>query len=197
MKSYVRVFHAVPDAPAVDIYANDNIIVKNIAYKQMSCYLHVPSGPTNIKIYPAGSKCNPVLDVNIVIPPNEILTVAAVGRLSDIGLLVIEEPKFCAPYYQSNVRFAHLSPNAPAVDITLEDGTVIFGNVSFKDVTDYIKVEPGRYKLQVRLAGTSQVVLSLPVIKLDPKNFYTVYAVGLVGEMPPLEGLLSLDKQCC
>ncbi|SDK99681.1 DUF4397 domain-containing protein [Natronincola ferrireducens] len=196
MRSYIRVFHAVPDAPAVDVYANDCLIVKNISYKHVSHYLSLPAGPTNIKIYPAGSRVNPVLDVNIVVPPMEILTVAAVGTLSTIELLVIEEPKFCAPYYKTNIRFGHLSPNAPTVDITLKDGTVIFSNVSFKDVTDYIRVAPGIYELQVRIAGTNQVVLNLPSVALNPKNFYTIYAVGLVGEMPPLEALLSLDRVC-
>lgn len=197
MKSCVRIFHAVPDAPPVDVYANDNLIVKNLAYKQVSCYLHLPSGCTNIKIYPSGIMNNPVLDVNIMVPPMENLTVVAVGTLSNIGLLAIEDPKCCTPCYQSNVRFGHLSPNAPAVDITLEDGTVLFANISFKEVTDYIKVEPGRYKLQVRVAGTNQIVLSLPVTEFQPKNFYTIYAVGLVGEIPPLEALLFMDKMCC
>ncbi|KAB3530693.1 DUF4397 domain-containing protein [Alkaliphilus serpentinus] len=196
MSSYIRVFHAVPDAPAVDVYANNCLIVNNISYKHISQYLYLPSGPTNIKIYPAGSMGIPVLDVNIVVPPMEILTVAAVGTLSTIGLLVIEEPKFCNPYHQSNIRFAHLSPNAPSVDITLRDGTVIFGNVSFKDVTDYLRVAPGIYELQVRIAGTNQVVLNLPPVALNPKTFYTIYAVGLVGEMPPLQALLSVDRIC-
>jgi len=196
MRSCIRVFHAVPDAPAVDVYANDYLIVKNISYKHTSQYLNLPSGSTNIKIYPAGSMCNPVLNVNIVVPPMEILTVAAVGTLSTIGLLVIEEPKFCAPDCQTNIRFGHLSPNAPMVDITLKDGTVIFANVSFKDVSDYLRVAPGTYQLQVRIAGTNQVVLNLPPVDLEPKNFYTIYAVGLVGEMPPLEALLSLDRVC-
>jgi len=68
--------------------------------------------------------------------------------------------------------------------------------VSFKDVSDYLRVAPGTYQLQVRIAGTNQVVLNLPPVDLEPKNFYTIYAVGLVGEMPPLEALLSLDRVC-
>jgi hypothetical protein len=196
MNSYVRVFHAVPDAPAVDVYANCNLIVQNLSYKNVSEYLNVPSGPTNIKIYPAGERYNPVLDVDIVVPPSQILTVAAVGTLAEIGLLAIEESKECAPCYQTSVRFGHLSPNAPAVDITLEDGTVIFANVSFTQVTDYIRVDAGIYKLQVRIAGTNQIVLRLSPAELMPKNFYTVYAVGLVGQIPPLEALVSLDRRC-
>lgn len=76
------------------------------------------------------------------------------------------------------------------------NGTVIFANVSFKDFADYIRVAPGTYELQVRVAGTNQVVLNLPPVSLNPKNFYTIYAVGLVGEIPPLEALLSLDRVC-
>jgi len=155
MRSYTRVFHAVPDAPAVDVYANNYLIVKNISYKQISQYLPCLKDLRILRSIQQGM-VNPVLDVNIVVPPMEILTVAAVGTLSTIGLLVIEEPKCCTSSYQTNIRFGHLSPNAPTVDITLQDGTVIFANVSFKDVTDYLTVAPGTYELQVRIAGTNQ-----------------------------------------
>ena len=32
MNSYIRVFHASPNAPAVDVYANGNLIVKDLVY---------------------------------------------------------------------------------------------------------------------------------------------------------------------
>jgi hypothetical protein len=93
----------------------------------------------------------------------------------------------------SYVRFVHLSPNAPAVDVTLPDGKKLFSNISFKERSNYISVAPGTYTLQVRPAGSDQVVLSVPGVRLAPGTIYTVYAVGLAGEQPPLDALLAVD----
>lgn len=191
--SYIRLLHAVPDAPPVDIYANDLIIARNLPYRRFTEYLQVPPGPYNIKIYPTGNTENLVLDADLTIPPNTISTVAAIGTLPEIDLFPVLDPVQDIEPGKVCVRFAHLSPNAPPVDITLPDGTVIFGDVAFEEMSDYTCINPGRYTLQARVAGTDQVVLNVPNIRLLPNRFYTVYAVGLVGETPPLQVLIPLD----
>lgn len=190
---YVRVIHTVPDAPNVDIYANDNLIVNNLAYGNYTDYLPVPEGVYKISIYPAGTKNSPVVANMLKVNDNSILTVAAVGTLSDIGLLAISDANETMSQGSAMIRFLHLSPNAPAVDITLPDGTVIFSNIAYKNITPYTDVMPMNYTLQVRVAGTSDVVLTVPNVNLDPDKYYTIYAIGLVGEEPDLEALLLED----
>jgi hypothetical protein len=190
---YVRVIHTVPDAPNVDIYANDELIVNNLAYGDYTDYLSIPKGMYKVSIYVAGTKNTPVLSNMLTVNKNSMLTVAAAGILSDIELLAITDANGSKMKGKAMIRFIHLSPNAPAVDITLPNGTVIFSNVSFRHITPYIDVSPMNYTLQVRVAGTDNVVLTVPNINLDVDKYYTVYAIGLVGEEPELEALLLLD----
>jgi hypothetical protein len=192
---YVRVIHTVPDAPNVDIYANDKLIINNLAYGSYTDYLPIPEGTYKISLYVAGTKNSPVLANMLTVNKNSILTVAAVGTLSDIGLLAITDANETRKPDKAMIRFVHLSPNAPAVDITLPNGTVIFSNISFKHKTSYIDVVPMNYTLQVRVAGTSNVVLTVPNVNLNADKYYTVYAIGLVGETPELEALLLLDGE--
>lgn len=190
MNSKIRVLHAVPNAPAVDVYANDNLIVKNLAYKEISPYIPVPSGNYNIKVYPTGETTNPVIESSVYIPENSIYTIAAIGELPDISLYPIQEPTSTNKTGMSCVRFIHLSPNAPPVDIKLSDGTIVFSNVPFKSIASYTCVPSGTYTFRVNPAGTDNVVLTVPNVKLNPNTFYTIYAIGLVGETPNLEALL-------
>ncbi|ERJ11317.1 DUF4397 domain-containing protein [Haloplasma contractile] len=95
---------------------------------------------------------------------------------------------------QAQVRFVHLSPNAPAVDITLPDGTKLFVDTAYKEVTDYIPVGAGTVDLQVRPTGTNQVALRIPNVIFDPGQMYTVYAIGLLNGNPPLEAILFEDQ---
>lgn len=191
--SYVRIIHTVPDAPNVDIYANDRLIAQDLAYGEYTDYLTIPEGMYKISLYVAGSKNSPVLENMLVVDKNSYLTVAAAGTLSKIGFLAIADANAPKKSGKAMVRFLHLSPNAPAVDITLPDGTVIFGNVSFQYITPYADVMPMNYTLQVRVAGTPDVVLTVPNVTLAADKYYTVYAIGLVGEAPELEALLLTD----
>lgn len=192
--SYVRILHASPDAPPVDIYANGDLIAENLTYSQLTDYVAVKPKEYSIQVYPAGQKTNPVINTNLNVPPKSSFTIAAVDRLSNISLLPIMEVYMPMVDRRSTyVRFAHLSPNAPAVDVTLPNGTKLFSNVSFKKYTDYVNVDPGNYTLQVKPAGNNQIVLTVPNVKLTPGTIYTVYAIGLVGETPPLDAIISVD----
>ena len=81
---------------------------------------------------------------------------------------------------KAHVRFIHLSPDAPAVDITLSDGTVLFGNYEFKQATGFTPLDAATYNLQVSLAGTSTVVLDRPGITLEDGKIYTVFSYNFV-----------------
>ena len=108
-------------------------------------------------------------------------SVFAVNNVANIEAIVLEDDLTAPASGKSHVRFLHLSPNAPAVDITLTDGTVVFGDYMFKENSAFTPLDAGTYDLQVRLAGTSTVVLDLPGIALTAGKIYTVFAKGLVG----------------
>ncbi|SFR80619.1 DUF4397 domain-containing protein [Anaeromicropila populeti] len=191
--NYVRIMHAVPDAPGVDIYANNRLIVENIAFGEYTPYLSIPDGEYNITIFPTGTNTTPVLNKILNAENDVMLTLVAAGTLDEIGLYAISDKEDSSKMNQAMVRFVHLSPDAPAVDITLPDGTVVFGNVSFMEMTHYMEVMPMDYTLQVRAAGTSDVVLTVPGLTLMPNQNYTVYAIGFLNGEPELEALLLED----
>ncbi len=193
--SNVRVLHAVPDAPNVDVYANGMLLAKNIAFGEITDYKQVSKGAYEITIYPTGTMTNPVVREMLTVNDNQNFTAAAVGTLSTISGLAITDSNQQMETNKALVRFIHLSPDAPAVDITLPDGTVLFRNVSFKQATRYISVTPTTYTLQVRPTGESTVVLTVPNVAVDANKFYTIYALGLVGSTPQLQALAVLDYE--
>lgn len=191
--TYIRVFHASPDAPPVDVYFNNKPVVSNLTYRSFTEYLPVPPGVSNVKVYPAGRTTNPVINTNINIPPNTILTVAAINKLEDLALYAIEDTPMPIPMGKTYVRFGHLSPNAPSVDVRLPNGSDLFKDIEYKEITEYKLIEPGTYTFEVYTTGTENRVLYVPNINLKPNRFYTVYAIGLVGERPPLQVVIPLD----
>lgn len=192
-RSYIRILHAVPNAPAIDVYANGMPIARNLSYRGFTEYQNVQPGTYNIEIYPAGRRDTPALKTTITLPGRSIFTIAAVGLLPNMSLLPISEPKMMIPPGMTMLRFSHLSPTTPAVDISLSSGIALFNNVRFKETTNYRPIPPATYRFQVRIAGTNQVILDVPNIRLSPNKYYTIYAVGLLGSQPPLQVLIPLD----
>jgi hypothetical protein len=185
----VRVLHAVPDAPNVDIYVNGNKVLSDIAFKDISGLMPLPEGRYHIDIYPAGTSVSTIISKRVTVEAGKIYTLAAVGKGNKLQLLPYVTDPF-VPSGETKVRFIHLSPNAPAVDIAVKNGDVIFPNVSFKQATDYLGLTPMTVNLEVRAAGTKDVVLSVPNVTLKPNQAYTIFAVGLLNDTPELEALL-------
>ena len=195
MNSHIRVLHASPNSPAVDVYANGNLLISDLAYMEISPYLPVASANYTITVFPSGETANPVIDTEVFIPENTIFNLAAVGELPDVSLFPIPEPATVPTSGRACVRFVHLSPNAPAVDITLADGSEVFTDIEYLEATDYVCVPSQTYTFQVTPTGSDDIVLTIPNVQLSSNNVYTIYAVGLVGETPTLEALLVTEPR--
>lgn len=188
--SYIRLFHASPNAPAVDIYAEGELLANDLSYGEITDYMTVPPGRYTLEVYPAGETLNPVLEVDALIPENVVITIAAVGLLDELALTSIPEPVEVDTQGRACIRFIHLSPDAPAVDILLEDGTKLFTDIGFKEATDYACVPGGTYTFSVNLAGTDTAALTVPEVEVSTNQFYTIYAIGLADGSPELEAIL-------
>ena len=188
-----RLMHASPDAPPVDIYINERLVAQNLRYSNFTNYLQAAGGIYDVKVFPAGRKDTPVISTKLQLIPGSTYTIAAVDKLRDVSLLPILEPLPGPTPGYAMIRFSHLSPGTPAVDITLPDGRKLFKDVNFKETTGYIPVPPGSYTVQARPAGSDKVVLIVPNINLQPNKIYTIYAVGELSGKPPLQVLIPLD----
>lgn len=173
----VMIVHASPDAPAVDLLVNNSKVASGVTFLQNTNYLKTDEGTTNIKVNAAGTNTS-VINADVDLDGDKSYSVFAVNTLSKIEPLAFEDNLTSPASGKAHVRFIHLSPDAPAVDIALRGGAVVFPNVAFKTGTAFAPLDAGSYKLDVRLAGTSTVALPLPDITLEAGKIYTVYAKG-------------------
>lgn len=179
-KSKVLVTHASPDAPGVDLLVDNTVAGTNLTFPNNTGYLEVNSGTRNIKVNVTGTSTT-ALEANLNLSTDKNYSVFAVNNVASIEAVVLEDNLTTPASGKAHIRFIHLSPDAPAVDITLTSGTVVFGDYIFKEASAFTPLDAGTYDLQVRLAGTSTVVLDLPGINLTAGKIYTVFAKGLVS----------------
>jgi hypothetical protein len=189
----VRVVHASPDAPAVDVWVEGSVAFSNAPFTGITDYASLSPGTFNVQVVPAGATEPVVIDADLTLEADTDYTVVAVGQLADIEPLVLIDDNSAPAADKAHVRFVHASPDAPAVDIAVTGGPLLFADVPFKGVGAYLPVDAGTYDLEARLAGTDTVALSVPGVTLAEGTVYTVFAMGLAGGEPALQAVLSVD----
>ncbi|MDS0282658.1 DUF4397 domain-containing protein [Haloarcula onubensis] len=179
----VRVVHAVPDAPAVDVYVDGELVFEDVAFGEESEYQSVPEGTQNVTVTPANDADTVVYEDEIDVDSGQA-TVAVGGELNDSGedvvALALSDDADPADN-ESAVRLAHLAPDAPAVDVTVnETGAVLFDDVEFGNATEYETVPAGNYTLEVRNAtdGDDGDVVATVDVTVEDGEAYTAVATG-------------------
>jgi hypothetical protein len=86
----VRVVHASPDAPAVDVaVAGGDVLIENLAFSEASDYLEVPAGSYDLEVRPTGTT-DVALDLpGVALEAGMVYSVYAIGHVSDSTLSVL------------------------------------------------------------------------------------------------------------
>lgn len=185
----VRVVHASPDAPAVDVLVNGGIVFENVPFEGIEDFVSVPAGSYEIQVVPTGMTEPVVIDETLSLDAATDYTVIATDYLNMISPSILTANGGGPAAGNVWVRFFHASPDTPAVDIAVTNGPLLFENVAFQQGTDYLEVAAGTYDLEARVAGTMTVGLALPNITLVDGNVYTVYATGLLADVGAMEDM--------
>jgi hypothetical protein len=177
----LMVTHASPDAPGVDLLI-DNVKLNPAAlsFPNSTSYMPLVTGNRNVKVNVAGTSTT-VIDATLPFEANKNYSVFAIDAVASISALVIEDNLATPAAGKAHIRFIHLSPDAPAVDVALDGGAVVFANKSFKGYTSFTPLDAGSYDLEVRVAGTSNVALDLDPVNLQAGKIYTVFAKGFLA----------------
>jgi len=114
----LRVLHASPDAPAVDIYINDEIVdgLTDVPFGTLSGYLDVPAGDYKVKVFATGTTEGPVIEADVSLAAGKAYTAAAIGEVAAITAAVFEDGGMAAAD-KAMVRVVHLSPTPPPLTL--------------------------------------------------------------------------------
>lgn len=182
----VRVMHASPDTPAVDIFVDGAKAVTALAFPKNTGYVTLPAGVHNVKVFvsPSDGRGTPALEANLDVKAGKDYTVLATGLLAGgtLGLLPLEDNNALPAAGTAHVRLIHASADAPPVDVVVKGTTTkVFTGVAFNNFAGPNPVLAGTYDLQVQVNPSGPSVLDIPGLKLNERTVYTVVATGLAG----------------
>lgn len=182
----VRVMHASPDAPAVDIFVDGAKAVTALAFPSNTPYVTLPAGGHTVEVFvsPSDGTGDPVLEAILDVQAGKDYTVLAVGTLAGgtLGLEVFEDNNATPAAGNAHIRLIHASPDAPAVKVAVAGtDTYVFQGVAFRSFGPYTPVPAGTYNLDVQINSTGDSVLAINGLSLSAQTVYTAVAVGLAG----------------
>lgn len=182
----VRVAHLSPDAPNVDLLVDGDAVLEDVPYRAVSEYLELETGTYAVTIQAAGDPDTVVFEEDLEVEPGAV-TVAALGELAEENQPfepAVLEDDLSDPGDDARVRLVHAAPDAPAVDVTVDDGeTVLFEAVDFGEA-DAIEVPAGAYELEVRPATEDVDGDVVATFDVEPAAG-TVYSALAVGYLEP------------
>lgn len=193
----LRVVHASPSAPAVDIYAEGIAapIWSGAAYGATTDYTSLAAGTYNIQLRGAGASATspPAFETGpITVPDGVTITAVAMGDFNSSNdadkfrVQVYVEDFDAAAGSTARVRVIHASPDAPTVQLDLgNDGSVEVDNFARFAETGAAGVElPAGQELQVgiRSGGASVTAFTTPQLP-DGADLFVI-ATGFLGNLP-------------
>ncbi len=184
----VRVVHASPDAPAVDVFVDGTAVLEGVEFGDASQYLSVPAGAHTFVVAPAGQGVGAaVITADATIAAGQAYTVAAIGQLASIEGKIFNDNLAAPAAGKAHIRVIHLSPDAPAVDLKTQDNAVtLVSNLAYPNASDYLPVDAGSYDLKVTAAGATDAVLALDDVRLQAGTIYDFFAIGLLDNLQVL-----------
>ncbi|MBF9253433.1 DUF4397 domain-containing protein [Pontibacter sp. 172403-2] len=193
--SYVSFYHGSPDAPDLDIRL-ENQVINNQAFKYaaFSGYLTLTPGERNIKFTPVNA-ANVFIDSTLTFDEEKAYSLFAINRQQNMELLVIQDSIKTPATGKAGLRIIHLSPDAPAIDIstTGTTGTTLATNLGFKGHTEFLELAAGKYSLQAKEAGTGNVLLTAADLQLEEGKTYSLLVRGFAT--PPTGNTNGLSAQ--
>lgn len=181
----VRVIHAIPDAPAVDVYVNGSKAVSNITFFTVTDYLTLAPGKYRIEVVPTGAKPSSKTTVfkrNLTLKSGDYSIVARGtlkrGDATGVGATKAFDGNEAPAAGKALVRVAHFSPDAGRVDIYFNGQRALAG-VKYTTVSDYLSVPAGSYTVGVAPAGGK--IIYTTSVSLSAGQVATAWANGLLN----------------
>ncbi|MGE6419866.1 CHRD domain-containing protein [Alteromonas macleodii] len=195
----IRVVHGISDAPAVDVVANNEIVlVDGIQFPRTTDYLSVAAGDYLIDV--VADSDNSVVaidDAELTLEVGMSYTAIANNVLAAPELdVLVDMPRSVAT--EAKVRIVHASPSAGNVDIYVTtDGEIDAVDPAFADIayetgelveTGYVSLAEGDYVVTVTPTGTKTAAIETGVLTLENGEIYTAIALdgAMEGNLPQL-----------
>lgn len=181
--AYVSIFQGSTDAPAMDIFANQNRVNQNpVQYTQVLPYSAFYPGTRDFR-FSAFNSATSLLEKNFVLKADSVYSVFVADQAQGIDAILVkdiwEDPKAD----KAQLRFVHLSPDAEKVYLEISGSTApLVTESTFKSVSEFEELNTGNFTLTVKSSETGETLIQSGTLELKGNRVYSLILRGLNSE---------------
>lgn len=152
----VRFLNAATGYGPLRITVGNRLAASSLPFGGLSGYGRVGDGFYTVSISRARYPREVISQLSIPFTAGELVTLAVVRTSIGVDLVrVSDTPCRNRPFGRACIRCVNLCWNAPALDVLLNDGRLVFSDVRYKEVTNFRRARPQDYGFYI--AQTSYV----------------------------------------
>ena len=188
----VRVVHASPDAPEVNVLVDGQPVAENLAFGSATEYLDLPAGDHQVQVVPAGTDA-PVIDVAVTLEGWTSSILSVVGNVANIQLTQqVVDVSEMAPG-QARLRLFNADPQGGNLDMAVAGSQdLLASGTGFTTASEYAGVNPGMFDLELRSTDTGEVITTSPGFTVEAGQVYDLIALSAPqGGQPTLLALTT------
>ncbi len=185
---YVRVLHASPDAPNVDVLIDGEAVLTNVAFQQGSGYLMVEEGQRDVALRVSGTDTI-ALSATLSVSDDGYYSVIAQNAVASLELEVLDDT-LRYENDSTDVTVVHASPDAGNVNIYVSasgadlPATATLSDVPFDANATLADVAEALYQVRITGADSSAVVYDSGEVSIA--SDVTLVAVNSVKGASPV-----------
>ncbi|HSQ34115.1 MAG TPA: DUF4397 domain-containing protein [Peptostreptococcaceae bacterium] len=182
--SVVRVLNALSSAVTIDVLINNLVVADDLPNEKFGGYMTIPKGRNTVKVYVAQQKKVPTLAlIGAEIPESQVVTIAVVGTLPNIQLVrIIDDVNEDISPDEIKARIINLSTDSLNFNAS-SNGNTISRLLSPNQVTEYMMVTPGEYRITAAPSGSGGGPIPATIISLTQGRIYTIYILSNVDSI--------------
>lgn len=162
--AYVNFFHTM--TTDIDISAKSKFMLEKISTEKMTPYYSLHAGIQQLEIIQKEKRRALLLPLI----KHQYYTLFI---MDDFHCFLVPNDT-CLHQNESNIRFINIFSSFSPIDIAVSGGDVLFHQIPFQSLTDFLFISPMTIDLEIRFPKTKQVIMKLPSITCSPNRSHTI-----------------------
>lgn len=178
--SFLNITNVSPSLASYNVYVGANKVNPaalgfggNVAYGQ-----YLP-GAASVK-FTTASSTESIITKSINLEANTAHSLFLIGKTAQLDYLVLKDELGSVTSDKTFIRFINLSPDAPALDLAIKDGSTIVSDKAYKTSSTFTETEAKTLVLVVKEKGTGTIRKEMASTEFKAGRSYTIVASGLI-----------------
>ncbi|MEI8073686.1 MAG: DUF4397 domain-containing protein [Bacteroidota bacterium] len=184
----LRFINLSPNAGALDVYANSNLVVGSVGYGSASSYQTINASTTSVSFTLAGT-ASMIGSGTVAFNPNNYYSAIVYDSVAIIKGNLFQDDRTAPPTGKAFIRFFDYANVNSSIDIIRSGSTPVklFSSRNYVDhittlsYISYTAIDPGIFNASAVVAGTSSTITQLPNFEAVAGKSYTLVLKGFYG----------------